>query len=394
MDFDEICKVYGKSSPKLVPENFERMIRQVVPFKHLTKVPWQHVLPEEHYLVLLKMKEAAEDEILMDIGQDIDYLTEIYAQTRSLFDYLQPAKVDPIRYKLYSLNEENKTYLESFKPDQYGFLQVPKYNLCDTVTGRQKITEGPNMLLLPKKLRDVIQSRFGKQGSIWYLDYTSLEPRVALTIKSYLVNGVLIGDLPLAKILAIPGDHIEELPPDIYVHALKKMKLSSEISRDNLKQIVLPQLYGQAKSATIDALESSGVRDPDEVVDMVNEHFGIDMLREYVLQEFAKSDYRLLKTFYRRHLAPDDSKPHALLNYFIQSTAVDVALLGFLKICKKLAETPAVNKVIIPIFGLHDALILDVHNDVEHLMPKLCTLGSKNIPGFGSQTFWLSGKKL
>lgn len=391
MDFDEICKVYGRPIPKLVSANYEKMMGQLVQHKNLPKVPWQYVMPEDKYRIACDKKQNEEDEILMQIGQDIDYLTEIYTKTKSVFDSLQPAKVDPVRYKLYSLNDEYKTFLDSFKPDKYGFLPVPKYSICDTVTGRQKVTEGPNMLLLPKKLRNVIQSRFGKDGSIWYIDYTSLEPRVALSVKSYVCNGVLIGDLPLAKLLEIPAEKMDPQPQDIYSHALKTLRLSTEINRDNLKQIVLPQLYGQAKSATIDAIEAQGVRDPDEVVDMVNDYFGIDALREHVLQQFTQG---LLRTFYRRHLAPDDSKPHALLNYFVQSTAVDVALLGFWKIITKLLSIPDAFKVIIPIFVLHDALILDVHKDAEHLIQKLCTLGSKDIPGFAGQRFWLSGSKM
>lgn len=392
MDFEEICKVYGKPIVDPIPDNYKKMMSQVVPYG--TPVPWQSVLPEDRYLKIMEAKEEADDQTLMEIGNDIDYLTEIYAKTSTVFSHLQPAKVDAVRHKLYCMNPETKIYLESFRPDKYGFLQVPKYNLHDTMTGRMKIYEGPNMLLLPKKLRDVVQSRFGKDGSIWYLDYTSLEPRVVLSVIDYLSNGVLIGNVPLAEILTLSNIYSEPLPKDIYAHALKKMKLSSEIDRDTLKQIVLPQLYGQAKSSTIESLESKGVRDPDEVVDMVNDFFGIDMLRAHVLSEFAKSDYKYLRTFYRRHLAPDDAKPHALLNYFVQSTAVDVALLGFGKILDKLASTPDANKVIIPIFGLHDALILDVHNSAEQIIPKLCTLGSKDIPGFIGQRFWLSGNKL
>lgn len=393
MDFEEICKVYGRQAPKLVPVEYERMMSQIVPARFANRIPWKYVMPDNKYREALAKQQDQQDQILLEIGQDIDYL-EIYSKTKGVFEYLQPAKVDMIRHKLYSLNDETKQYVEGFKPDKFGFLPVPKYNLSDTVTGRMKVTEGPNILLLPKKMRDLIQSRFGKEGSIWYLDYTSLEPRVVLSVKDYVSNDVLIGDLPLEKLLEIPQEKITPLPKDIYAYSLKKMKLSAEINRDTLKQIVLPQIYGQAKSATIDALDAQGVRDPDEVVDMVNEFFGIDFMRQYVLQEFSKTGYKHLRTFYHRHVVPADSMAHALLNYYAQASAVDIALLGFEKICRKLAETPAANKVIIPIFVLHDALILDVHNSVEHLIPKLCMLGSKDIPGFRGQQFWMSGNKL
>lgn len=393
MEFEEICKIYGKTIPRLVPVEYERMMSQIVPQRFMDRIPWKHVMPDDKYRTALTAQQAEQDKILLDIGQDIDYL-EIYSKTKSVFNYLQPAKVDMIRHKLYSLSDDSKQYVEMFKPDKLGYLSVPKYSLCDTVTGRMKVAEGPNVLLLPRKMRDLIQSRFGKDGSIWYLDYTSLEPRVVLSVKDYVSNDVLIGDLPLSNLLEIPHEKIAPLPQDIYAYSLKKMKLSAEINRDTLKQIVLPQLYGQAKSVTIDALDAQGVREPDEVVDMVNEFFGIDFMRQYVFQEFSKTGYRHLRTFYHRHVVPSESMAHALLNYYVQASAVDVALLGFEKICRKLAETPAANKVIIPIFVLHDALILDVHNSVEHLIPKLCMLGSKDIPGFAGQRFWMSGSKL
>lgn len=127
---------------------------------------------------------------------------------------------------------------------------------------------------------------------------------------------------------------------------------------------------------------------------MVNEYFGIDYMKEQIRVMYQESGETFLRTFYRKHVIPADSKPHVLLNYFIQSTAVDVALLGFKKILERLATTPQVQNLIVPIYILHDALFLDIHNDVAHLIPKLCILGSKNIPGFGPQNFYLTGTKL
>jgi len=240
-----------------------------------------------------------------------------------------------------------------------------------------KIKSGPNILLLPKKLRDIVTSRFGKNGNIWYLDYVSLEPRVALAIKQILM-----------------ASEKTPLPMDIYALALKTLKLSNEISRETIKQIVLSQLYGQSKSTIIETLEKYNVRDPDEVVEMVNDFFGIDTLRQFILQGYQKTSGTFLRTFYGRHLTPEDGKPHALLNYYVQSTAVDIALLGFAKILEKLSETKKAFDIIVPIFILHDALILDVHKDVEHLIPKLCILNSVGVKEIQEQTFWMTGKKL
>lgn len=387
-DFEEICKVYGKKIPEFPGENFRNMMGSVLPYGHTKEIPWNLVLPEHAYSHACKTRDLEQQQILSEIGTDIKYYTSVYSETKTVFDYLQPAKVNGLKFKLLSMDKENQVFLDGFQPDAQGFLDVPKYSICDTVTGRQKITSGPNILLLPKKLRGVLQSRFGKDGAIYYLDFTSLEPRVLLSIKSMFEasGSLLIGDVPLSL--------YSEYPADIYSDALKKMKLSSEINRDTLKQIILPQLYGQAKSATIDLLEKQNVRDPDEVVEMVNEYFGIDFMKEQIRVAHQSTGETFLRTFYRKHVIPSDSKPHVLLNYFIQSTAVDVALFGFKKILERLATTTQVQNLIVPIYVLHDALFLDIHNDVAHLIPKLCTLGSKNIPGFGTQNFYLTGTKL
>jgi hypothetical protein len=149
---------------------------------------------------------------------------------------------------MYSMEEDASAHLTNWNADKYGFLPVPKYVLDETVTGRMKIKSGPNILLLPKKYRDILTSRFGSNGSIWYLDFTSLEPRVALSVKSYIGNHSLIGSVPLIQLLDLRTD--DPLPKDVYSLALKTLKLSSEVSRDDIKQIVLSQLYGQSKSKT------------------------------------------------------------------------------------------------------------------------------------------------
>lgn len=256
-DFEEICKVYGKKIPMFPGENYRNMMRAVLPHGHTKEIPWNLILPEHAYTQACKTRDFEQQQILSEIGTDIKYYTNVYSETKKVFEYLQPAKINGLKYKLLSMDKENNMFLEGFHPDPSGFLEVPKYSICDTVTGTQKITSGPNILLLPKKLRGILQSRFGKNGGIYYLDFTSLEPRVLLSIKSMMETSgsLLIGDVPLSL--------YSEYPADIYSDALKKMKLSSEINRDTLKQIILPQLYGQAKSATIDLLEKQNVRDPD-----------------------------------------------------------------------------------------------------------------------------------
>jgi hypothetical protein len=43
------------------------------------------------------------------------------------------------------------------------------------------------------------------------------------------------------------------------------------------------------------------------------------------------------------------------------------------------------NSGIVPLFILHDALVLDVHKDMLPFLSTLCDIGSKNIPLFPSE---------
>jgi hypothetical protein len=42
-----------------------------------------------------------------------------------------------------------------------------------------------------------------------------------------------------------------------------------------------------------------------------------------------------------------------------------------------------------PVFVIHDAIVLDVHNDDEKYIPKMCEVGSINIEKFAHTNFFL-----
>jgi len=424
MDMKEICKVFAKPYPELVPEKYYLALTTcgVMDFDNIS---WNKALGTKVYNALTETQEKKFEEIILDIGSDIDYYMQVYKKTMSVFDHLQPAKVDLIQYKVLmnsdSVSNDSKIILEKWKPDGQGFLPLPTYNLSSSVTGRMKIVSGPNALLLPKDLRKILKSRHGKEGSLWYLDFVSLEPRVALAIHKFLSSVGMLGDVPkqgaqtglvsnsisnvslsivgyppqLSELLEYKGNSlISPLPEDVYQDALKYLKLSSEIDRSMLKQIVLPQIYGQSKHNTIETMEKKNIRKPEEVVDMVNEFFGIDDLRQYVARDLQNNDCKYLRTFYGKHISPDDSRPYTLLNYYIQSLAVDVALLGFKSILDRVAKVPNASSLICPIFFIHDAMVLDVHSSMDHHLNSLMNLGSKNIPGFPEHKFHMSATKL
>lgn len=375
---EEYCKVFGKTKPVFPGQEHIKMMKTVFPNlsqDEILDLPWQDILPKTTRNILYQNLTNSLESISNEIGEDSSYYDQVYLKTKRVFSFLRPAKLNGVRLKTYLLDETNAKFLAGWTTDKSGYAQVPEYSLCDTLTGRMKIKSGPNFLLLPRELRNIITSRHGENGSIYYLDFVSLEPRTALCLNP-------------------TNPPIGHLPQDIYSHALKKLKLSTEISRQTIKQIILPQLYGQAKSIIISNLEKNKVRQPEEIVEMINDFFGIDDLKQKIVSEYEATGKAYIRTYFGRHVVPEESSQYAFLNYYIQSTSVDIALLGFLKILEKLEKIPGSLDLISPIFFLHDAMVIDVHKKLEHLIPKLLLLGSRDIQGLESQIFHMSESKL
>lgn len=421
MDLKEICKVYAKPYPELVPEKYYRALSTcgVTDFED---VNWKHALGKKVFNSLSDDHEAKLNEILATIGEDINYYLEVYLKTKQVFDFLKPACVNLVQYKALmasdSVPEDSKQILEKWKPNRDGFLDVPTYDICSSVTGRMKITSGPNILVLSKDFRGkILKSRHGKDGSLWYIDFVSLEPRVALIMKQGLSGDKIVpkerqeglgsepkitppppspfGYPPQTSNLTNSLSFLDAvIPRDVYEAALTALGLGKEIDRNILKQIILPQLYGQSKTNTIESLEKQKLIRPEEVVDQVNDFFGIDTLRQNVFLNLQNNAYKFLRTFYGKHICPDDSRPYTLLNYYIQSTAVDIALLGFKRILDRVQSVPNASSLITPVFFVHDAMILDVHSSMEHHLEKLSRYGSKNIQGFETHDFYMLASKV
>ena len=66
----------------------------------------------------------------------------------------------------------------------------------------------------------------------------------------------------------------------------------------------------------------------------------------------------MIFNFYNRPISPGSGLRHVLVNNYIQSSSVDAALLGF----GSLVEDIGSKEIrAVPLFVIHDALILDIH---------------------------------
>lgn len=358
----EVAKVYGITLPTFPSRNNLKAMRSVLNTLTLSEVPWSLALSPEAYTNSVKGL-AGELGTLFD-GIDLSYYRNYYRKTMPLLKKFQKAKIDPVAFKLHSLMTEKKSvHLDSFAPDENGFAQEVIYSKSDTVTGRLKVVSGPNILHLRKDERNIIASRFGhKEGRVWMLDFKSIEPRIILGVNS------------LKEASGAPSSG--SLPLDLYTHVINELQLTG-VTRDSVKQVVITQLYGASHDTLLEKLGDS-IEDKEGFISVINNWFGLDKIKERLLEEYEASDRKFIRSWYGRPVSTIEAKPYMLLNRFAQSTAVDVALMGFSAILDALEG----SETIVPIFCLHDALFLDVRRDQEHELERLCEIGSKNIPLF------------
>jgi hypothetical protein len=311
-------------------------------------------------------------------GINLDYYLNHYKKTKPMLDWLEPAKIDPRAWMVHYGNNNLVTphVFRSFQPGPDGFANPVVYSKSDTKTGRLKVLEGPNILHLPKEQRNILGSRWGSEGRVMQLDFRALEPRVVLFISHLSLS--LSGNPPLLG--------LGTLGEDIYQDVLRNLGIT-DIHRDKVKDVILSQLYGAGYDKIVSGLE--GVPDPDGFIGAVNEFFGLDQLRERLVQEYESNNREFILSFYGRYLDTRDAKTYMLLNYFTQSTAVDVALYGF----RNFLRTIRGNQWIVPLFILHDALVLDVHNSALDQLNTLKNACSKDIPLFPGCEFAIKASR-
>jgi len=367
-EMQEFCRLYGMDMPQWPPKNYKKVLSQLAPNQHMDDVDWWKIMGFKRYISQLQSLANTFENNLSEFN--ISYWHDVYSRIMyNLFEEIDNATIDVELYNRYrsEATASQMEILETFKPDAYGYAERVIYSGTETKTGRLKVTDGPNILHLKKDYRDIIISSHGDKGKIVYLDYSSLEPRILLCVS----NPSLIGSLP----------------QDIYSKMLADLNLSEKIPRTVAKTAILSALYGQKEENTIKTL-SNYIGSAEDFLNLVNEYFGIDKLKEKLAGDLLKTGGRYILNYYGRPIFCEDTKPYALLNYYVQSTAVDVAMLGFLNIVSRLKDNRLTDKIK-PIFILHDALFLDIHEDAYHVIPKIEKLGSTGIKGFKNVDFWL-----
>jgi len=330
---ETLCKIYKEPVPKIYTEAEKKTFE--VLGKDDLHVPWLHVLGldviKNRITIISRHLEAVLDR------SDRQIYNNIYIDTRKLLCSLSPALVCAKTLASYIQNEENsslKTCLETFKPTKDSKAGKITYNQSGTSTGRLTVKSGPSILTLPGKYRSILKSRFSS-GKILSIDFKSLEPRVALAVRS------------------------KDTPEDVYTHIADNI-LGGKITRKVAKLATIAALYGISFKKF---KEMSGCNSR-EILDKVKEFFDIREMTKSLLDGNFEN-------FWGRPL-DNDTLPHVRISHFIQSTSCDIVNVGFWSFLKKLSEKTI---PVVPLFVLHDALIIDVPGESIESVGKICQAG-------------------
>ncbi len=317
---EPLLQLHDITIESVVPEEYRKSFEEC---GYEGDVPWSFVIPSASYKRRVKQFLSELSEALEEI--DSSQYSSFFCETNALFTMLRPAHID--RHLCTSLLSQNDNHILSSilkMSNSDGKVPVPLYNRVSTKTGRLVIKSGPQILTMKKEHRAVLKpSR--PDNALYEIDFTSLEPRVALNIAGRDCN------------------------KDVYTSFAESSGLG--VTRDVAKLAVLCSLYGAGKYR----LESVLRKDNSKVTSAalmkaVREYFSVDDLSK-ALRDQAGEGY--ITNYFGRPIAVDDVRDSTLVNNFLQSTAADVAIAGFLDFCKKMKD------VVDPLFVIHDALVFE-----------------------------------
>jgi len=334
---EPLLQLFDVKLSEIVPRKFRDMM-QICGM--INGIPWCDILPKKLFLQNLKIfiRELSDAYSIIKVS---DY-SHFFISTNNILGRLSPCTVDK-GFAQDTLRTSDSSALQSFlKADG----QLPRYCRVSTKTGRLTIKEGPQILTLKKEYRKVLNSSFS-DGHLYEIDFTSLEPRVAFNITA--------GEKLLPN---------EKSPSDLYQFFIEKQQIN--IQRDTAKLAVLCSLYGAGTSKLRSVLQKDGSSfSADMLIRRVESFFGLKELFS-MLREQAQTGY--ITNFYGRPIEVTDARRNILVNNFLQSTAVDVALAGFCQIMEKIPSCK-------PVFIIHDALIMDVPKGQEDKLQDIVAQG-------------------
>tara|TARA_B100000212_G_C27329545_1_gene513928 strand:- start:125 stop:1312 length:1188 start_codon:yes stop_codon:yes gene_type:complete len=324
---EPLMRLFGVHIPGLVPPEVRKSFEEC---GYHGNVPWSQVIPIRRFKSLfLEFTSKINESLLVIKGSEYP---SFFCETNKLFSHLETSYINTEKCNSFLKDNESHALKSLLDIAINESLPVPVYDRVSTKTGRLTIKAGPQILTLKKEYRHVFRPS-SPSKKLYEVDFVSLEPRVALCIAGKDVAG------------------------DVYTTFSTQSGLG--VSRDVAKLAVLCALYGAGKYR----LESVLSKDASSVsaaslLSAVKKFFAIGNLSKSLIHE-ARSG--LICNMFGRPVEVDDSRDTVLVNNFLQSSATDIAILGFLRFVESLQEHVS------PLFIIHDALVFEA--DPKHLAP-------------------------
>ena len=269
-----------------------------------------------------RCKESKEE--LLTLDKEYNF-TKLFNSYKELFSNLTNCRIDLLAYKAFSEIEKNESVLstlKSFKPKN-SVTKIVEYDTTSIITGRLVVKSGPKILTLPSKYRSILKSSY-QNGNIYSIDFSSLEPRIAGKLSE------------------------KNSENDIYAEISDLLSFNAD--RSIIKKAVISSIYG----ANYRSLEGLSNDRSKEIFDAINDYFDFAKILELsknVDEQGIRRNY-----FGRPLWNLNEKRENVLINNYIQSSAVDVALKYF-------TELSLNNHILKPLFILHDALIVDISDE-------------------------------
>jgi hypothetical protein len=341
---EDIAKLFDIKLPKLIPDEFERAMEVC----GATRPQWIHVLPRKRF-----RKEFEKFMAQLSHAESIlakERYTSFFIETSGILESLSAAHVDLHECENILHTEDSHNIKSILEMSAGAKLPIVKYSRVSTKTGRMTVSSGPQVLTLKKEHKRIFRPSSPKM-KLYEIDFTSLEPRVASNIA---------------------GRQAEN---DLYVEIAKHF--GTKINRDISKLAVLCALYGAGKYKLEGILDKSpGNLDPEELISEVKSFFGVNDLVAGLKKQALDGS---IKNYFGRPIFVQDDRAGLLVNNFLQSTAVDVALYGFLQFYNTFSNEAN------PLFIIHDAMVFEANPNkllemTEYIDRGICIEGLGNFP--------------
>lgn len=304
---------------------------------------WSSIMSSDDYKTFL-------ENLVFDVAKTIhqskkEYFLGPWTSTSHVFDDLREPTVSVL--EINKRWDKLKHLFTSVKIDKFGNCQKVIYDRLSSRTGRLKVKSGPSVLTFPKDSRDLFISKY-KNGSILSVDFISLEARVALCFSE-----------------------LEHENEDVYEDLNQKF-FKGVLPRNIIKLATLSLLFGMgAKSLSeeIGCSEDSAYK----FIERMKKIFCIESVTKNLKNELELEGS--IRNFYKRKILIENSAEHILYNSFIQSTAVDVVLLGISQMLKQL------DNDVRPLFIIHDEIYLDCPIEKFQHLKKISSNIKVNLNG-------------